>query len=58
MRGDQDAIAIFHLAALRHGLFPAARGMFVLSTIMDDALIDEMVQRADEAMAEVAAELD
>lgn len=57
MREDEDVIARFHLAALNHGLFLAPRGMIALSTVMDDVLIDEVVDRAAAAMADVAAEL-
>ena len=46
----------FHLAALNHGLMVASRGMMALSTVMDEALIDEVVRRAAAAMQDVAEE--
>ena len=58
-RGDGlDRMASFHLAALNHGLLLAPRGMMALSTLMDEALIDEMVQRAAQALQDVADEPD
>lgn len=56
-RTDYAAVTKFHLACLNNGLLIAGRGMFALSTIMDEALIDESVERAAAAMAAVAEEL-
>lgn len=55
-REDGRRIAQFHLASLNHGLFFASRGLLALSTVMDAALIDEVIERADAAFADVAAE--
>ena len=55
-RTDQALIARFHLAALNHGLFFAHRGFFALSTVLDAKAIDEAIERAAAAMADVAAE--
>jgi glutamate-1-semialdehyde 2,1-aminomutase len=55
-RDDAERMARFHLAALNHGLFFAARGLVVLSTAFDDGLVDEVVERAAAALADVAAE--
>ena len=52
-----DRMSAFHLAALNHGLMFASRGMICLSTVMDEAIIDEAAQRADAAMEDVAGEL-
>jgi glutamate-1-semialdehyde aminotransferase len=46
----------FHLAALNHGLFLAPRGMIALSTVISDALVDEIIERATAAFADVAAD--
>ena len=48
-----ERTAKFHLAALNHGLMAAPRGMFALSTVMDEALIDDVVHRAAAAMQDV-----
>ena len=47
--------ARFHLAALNHGLMFAPRGMMALATVLDEALIDEAIERAGAAMADVAS---
>ncbi|GAA0466406.1 glutamate-1-semialdehyde 2,1-aminomutase [Parasphingorhabdus litoris] len=57
MREDQAAMSRFHIAALNQGLFIAGRGLMAMSTIMDEALIDEAIDRAAVAMSDVAAEL-
>jgi len=57
VREDAAAIRLFHLAALNHGLFIAPRGMMALSTVVTDALVTEVVERADAAMADVAREV-
>jgi len=44
----------FHLAALNHGLMFAPRGMMALATVLDEATIDEAIERAAAAMADVA----
>ena len=46
----------FHLAGMNHGLYFASRGMLVVSTVMDEASIDDIAERAAEAMADVVAE--
>jgi glutamate-1-semialdehyde 2,1-aminomutase len=56
VRSDYERICRFHLAALNRGLFFAPRGMMALSTGMTEALIDEVIERARAAMADVAAE--
>jgi glutamate-1-semialdehyde aminotransferase len=55
VREDAKLIADFHLAALNHGLFIAPRGLIAMSTVMDDALVAEIVERAGEAMRDLAA---
>lgn len=55
-RTDLEAIRRFHLAALNHGLFMAPRGLMALSTVMDEAMIDELGDRAERAMRDVASE--
>lgn len=52
-RTDTEQIRLFHLAALNSGVFFAPRGMMALSTAMDEALIDEAVERLRRALNEV-----
>ncbi|HEX9992426.1 MAG TPA: aminotransferase class III-fold pyridoxal phosphate-dependent enzyme [Acidimicrobiales bacterium] len=54
-RDDDAAMTAFHLAGMNHGLYFASRGMLALSTVMDEAAVDEIVERAGDAMADVAA---
>ena len=57
LRPDAEAIVAFHLAALNRGVFLAPRGLMALSTVLDDALVDEAGQRLVAAMEDLAAEL-
>jgi glutamate-1-semialdehyde 2,1-aminomutase len=52
-RADGAAMSRFHLACLSEGVFFAPRGLMCLSTVMDEALISEVVDR----MARVLARL-
>lgn len=56
-REDHRMITKFHLACLNHGVTIASRGMFVLSTIMDSAIIQEALERIDLAMKDLADEI-
>jgi glutamate-1-semialdehyde 2,1-aminomutase len=56
-RADSRAAAKFHLAGMNHGLYFASRGMIVLSTVITEADMKEILQRADAALADVANEL-
>ena len=56
-RDDEKAMSLFYMAALNHGVLMATRGCIALSTVMDDALIDEVGERIAAAMADVANEL-
>jgi glutamate-1-semialdehyde 2,1-aminomutase len=58
LRDDAATMYRFHLAALNHGLFLAPRGMLALSTVIDGALVDEVIERAAAAFADVSAEAD
>ncbi len=49
-REDAEAMHLFFLAALNHGLMTASRGLIHLSTVMDEALIDTVAQRVAEQM--------
>ena len=53
-----EATHLFFLAALNRGLMAAPRGLMCLSTVMDEALIDSVAQRAAAAMEDVAEALD
>jgi glutamate-1-semialdehyde 2,1-aminomutase len=54
-RTDDDLMAAFHLACLAHGLFLAPRGLVATSTVLSDELVDEAVDRAGHAFADLAA---
>jgi glutamate-1-semialdehyde 2,1-aminomutase len=54
-RDDAKLIGEFHLAALNHGLFLAPRGMIALSTVMNDELVAEIIERATAALQDAAA---
>jgi glutamate-1-semialdehyde 2,1-aminomutase len=54
-REDAKMIGEFHLAALNHGLFLAPRGMIALSTVISDQLMNEIIQRASQALHDVAS---
>lgn len=55
-RDDHDEIRKYHVACLNRGLMIASRGMFVISTVMDERLIGEVIERATAAMDDVVAE--
>lgn len=57
MRADADTMRLVHLASMNHGLYFASRGLLVLSTVMDEAVIDHAADRFADAFADVAAEL-
>lgn len=57
-RQNAKLLELFFIAALNHGLMLADRGVMVLSTVMDKALIDTVVQRAAAAMEDVVDEMD
>jgi glutamate-1-semialdehyde 2,1-aminomutase len=54
-RDDAKLIAEFHLAAINHGLFLAPRGLIALSTVMTDELVAEIIERASQALQDVAS---
>jgi glutamate-1-semialdehyde 2,1-aminomutase len=54
LREDSRLVANFHLAALTHGLFFAPRGLIALSTVIGDALLGEICERAAAAMTDLA----
>jgi glutamate-1-semialdehyde 2,1-aminomutase len=55
VRTDTELAVRFHLAALNHGVFFAGRGLMALSTVIDDALVDEVGSRLGAAMEDLAA---
>lgn len=57
VRTDAEVAGAFHLAALNAGVFMAGRGLMALSTVLDDALLDDVAGRLESAMVAVAAEL-
>ncbi len=54
VRNDLAAAHAFHLAALNEGVFMAGRGLLALSTVMDDALIEETAEGLRAALGAVA----
>ena len=56
VRDDAAMIAAFHLAGMNHGLYFPARGLLVLSTVIDETAVADVLGRADAAMADVAAQ--
>lgn len=48
---DPDVQRRFHLALLAEGVFSAPRGMFALSTVMTDALVDDALERIRRALS-------
>ncbi len=54
VRADHDVATSFHLAALNEGLFFAGRGLIALSTVLDDALLQEAIERFRSALDAVA----
>jgi glutamate-1-semialdehyde 2,1-aminomutase len=56
VREDADIMSKFHLAAMNHGLFIAPRGMMALSTITTQNHIDEAIDCAEAALADLVAE--
>jgi glutamate-1-semialdehyde aminotransferase len=54
VRDDLKAMAMFHLAALNRGLFIAPRGLIAMSTVITEALAEEICDRASQAMIDVA----
>jgi glutamate-1-semialdehyde 2,1-aminomutase len=57
VRPDQRLMGLYHLAAMNHGILIASRGMMALSTVMTDALIDEITERSGASMRDVAMEM-
>ena len=55
-RGDDDALSRFHLACLVRGIFIATRGMIALSTVISAAVLDDVLQRFDDALSDMARE--
>ncbi len=56
-RQDAKMMGAFHLAGMVNGLYFAPRGMLVISTAMDDAIIDDCIARASLAMGEARDEV-
>ncbi len=56
-RNDIEIISRFHLACLKEGLFIAPRGLMALSTVFDDSLIDQCLEKAKTAMLQTAREV-
>jgi glutamate-1-semialdehyde 2,1-aminomutase len=54
LRADTDTMARLHLAGMNHGLYFASRGMLVTSSVMDDAAIDDIIDRFDQALDDLA----
>ncbi|MEY4605557.1 MAG: hypothetical protein RLY45_317 [Actinomycetota bacterium] len=57
VRKDASTMRLIHLAGMNHGMYFASRGMLVLSTVMDDALIEEIGDRFEAVYRDVAADM-
>jgi glutamate-1-semialdehyde 2,1-aminomutase len=55
-RADSTRARLFHLACLNEGLYPAGRGLMSMSTAMDDATVDEVLERIRKAVLSVHEE--
>jgi glutamate-1-semialdehyde 2,1-aminomutase len=55
-RADPTRARLFHLACLNEGLYPAGRGLMSMSTAMDDATVDEVLERIRKAVLSVHEE--
>ncbi len=55
-RDDAERMSLFHLAGMNRGLYFASRGMLVLATVVDDAILAEVIDRARAALEDVASE--
>ena len=55
-RVDPAHARLFHLACLNEGLFPAGRGLISISTVMDQADVDEALEGIRNAVLAVHAE--
>ena len=53
---SKEAGQLLHLALLNEGLFPARRGLMSTSTPMDEAVVDEVLERSRRAVLAVHAE--
>ena len=53
--GDAGLKRLVHLALLVDGIFCAPRLMFCTSTAMDEAIIDDAIERFRQALERVAA---
>jgi glutamate-1-semialdehyde 2,1-aminomutase len=57
LREDASIMRKVHLAGMNHGMYFASRGLLVLSTVLTDAVIDDIGDRFAGVFADVAAEL-
>jgi len=53
LRPDSPALAEFHRAALRNGVYMAPRGEFNVTTAMDEAIVDDALERLRAAYYEI-----
>jgi glutamate-1-semialdehyde 2,1-aminomutase len=56
-RAADSAAVLLHLALMNHGVFAASRGMFITSTAMQDADVDQVVASYAEALREAGSAL-
>ena len=55
-RPDLEMVKRHHMAMLVHGLFPTPRAALATSTVMDDSLVDEIIERFGRSLAAALAE--
>lgn len=54
LRPGSESLALFHRAALRHGVYMAPRGEFNVTTAMDESVVDQALEALGAAFAEIA----
>ena len=56
-RQDEETATLFQLACMANGIFMVVRATMNVSTVMTDADVDEVCERFDRAVADVAGEI-
>jgi len=57
LRQDEETATLFQLACMANGVFMVVRATMNVSTVMTDADVDEVCERFDRAVADVAGEI-
>jgi glutamate-1-semialdehyde 2,1-aminomutase len=56
LRDDAETMRKVHLAGMNHGMYFASRGLLVLSTVLPDDVIDDVIERFGRVFEDVVAE--